>query len=94
METKKLTSEQIARIKACKSGEELTAVAAECGIEMTDEQLELLSGGAAWDSDDDNAAPMVRVSCMTCGYSFSYLASNGRPTYCPSCGGTNLYFFS
>ena len=42
---KGLTEEQIAKVKACKSQEEMLAVAKEEGIELTDEQLAAVSGG-------------------------------------------------
>lgn len=42
---KGLTSEQIERVKSCKNSEQLLAVAKEEGIELTDEQLEAISGG-------------------------------------------------
>ena len=42
---KGLTKEQIAKVKACKSQEELLAMAKEEGIELSDEQLEAVSGG-------------------------------------------------
>ena len=43
---KGLTEEQIAKVKACKNSEELLALAKREGIELTDEQLEAVSGGA------------------------------------------------
>ena len=42
---KGLTEEQIAKVKACKSHEELLALAKAEGIELTDEQLEVVNGG-------------------------------------------------
>ena len=42
---KGLTEEQIAKVKACKNQEEVLKVAKEEGIELTDEQLEAVSGG-------------------------------------------------
>lgn len=41
-----LTKEQIEKAKNCKNNEELLALAKEEGIELTDEQLEAVSGGA------------------------------------------------
>ena len=43
---KGLTEEQIAKIRECKSQEELLKLAKEEGIELTDDQLEAVSGGA------------------------------------------------
>ena len=42
---KGLTEEQIAKVKACKNHEELLALAKAEGIELTDEQMEAVSGG-------------------------------------------------
>ena len=42
---KGLSEKQIAKVKACKNQEELLAYAKEEGIELTDEQLEAVSGG-------------------------------------------------
>ena len=42
---KGLTEEQIAKVKACKNQEELLKLAKEEGIELSDEQLEAVSGG-------------------------------------------------
>ena len=42
---KGLTEEQIAKVKACKNNEELLKLAKEEGIELTQEQLEAISGG-------------------------------------------------
>lgn len=44
---KGLIEEQIAKVKACKSQEEMLALAKQEGIELTDEQLEAVSGGSA-----------------------------------------------
>ena len=43
---KGLTEEQIAKIKACKNQEEMLTLAKEEGVELSDEQLEAVSGGA------------------------------------------------
>ena len=40
-----LTPEQRERVKACKSAEELVALAKEYGVELTDEQAASVSGG-------------------------------------------------
>ena len=45
---KGLTEEQIAKVKACKSQEELLSLAKDEGIELTEEQLKAVSGGASW----------------------------------------------
>ena len=45
MNVEDLTPEQMERAKACKSVEELFALVEEMGIELSDEELEGLSGG-------------------------------------------------
>ena len=43
---KGLTEEQIAKVKACKNGEELLKLAKQEGVELSEEQLASVSGGA------------------------------------------------
>lgn len=49
-----LTAEQKEKALACKTPEELLAFAREQGIEITDSQLESVSGGWGPDCDDYN----------------------------------------
>ena len=65
---KGLTEEQIAKVKACKNQEEVLKVAAEEGIELTDEQLEAVSGGCGTFTATDKKCPKcgcnrLRQSC-------------------------------
>ena len=53
-----LTDEQIAKIKSCKNQDELLAIAQAEGVQLTEEQLEAVSGG--WCSE--TTAP-----CPKCG---------------------------
>ena len=55
---KGLTEEQIAKVKACKNQEEILAIAKQEGIELTEEQLEAVSGG--------NCVPTLK-GCPKCG---------------------------
>ena len=48
-----LTDEQKAKAVACKTPEELVALAMETGVELTDEQLEAVSGGDDWETPCD-----------------------------------------
>ena len=43
---KGLTDEQIAKVKACKNQEELLALEKKEGVELSEEQLEAVNGGA------------------------------------------------
>ena len=57
---KGLTEEQIAKVKACKSQEELLTLARAEGIELSEEQLEAVSGGFCSSSDS-------KWKCTKCG---------------------------
>ena len=55
-----LSDEQIAKIRACKNSEELLALAKEEGVELTDEQLQVIAGGGKCQSTPTD-------ECMYCG---------------------------
>ena len=57
---KGLTEEQIAKVKACKNQQEMLSLAKKEGIELTEEQLEAVSGGCGTSS-----TPWP--SCPNCG---------------------------
>ena len=48
MKFEDLTPEQIEQAKACKTPAELSELAQSIGIELTDEQLDSMSGGVDW----------------------------------------------
>ena len=52
---KGLTDEQIAKIKSCKNQDELLAIAQAEGVQLTEEQLEAVSGG--WCSETNEPCP-------------------------------------
>ena len=58
MDFEQLTSEQQKKAKACKTPEELLALANTEGYELSDEELEAITGGEAWyrkcSKDDDH----------------------------------------
>ena len=72
---KGLSKEQLMKAKACKSKEELLALAKEEGIELTNEQLEAVSGGGCSD--------IVRT-CPWCGSYFAVQRS-GEFFHCEFC---------
>lgn len=55
-----LTEERIAKMKQCSTPEELVALAREEGIELTDGQLEAISGGTDY-------KPYWTPQCPRCG---------------------------
>ena len=84
---KGLSEEQIAKLEACNSPEEILAAAKEEGIELNDEQLEAVSGGAAC---GDMNAPDIK-NCLDCGSPNIRAGSvyGGAKTYtCKDCGAT------
>jgi len=56
---KGLTDEQIKKVEDCKSADEIIALAKAEGIELTDEQLEAVSGGGCFRKS--------KVKCPKCG---------------------------
>ena len=49
-----LTEQQISKVRSCKNPSEILALAKEEGVDLTDEQLEAINGGACSDSTDNN----------------------------------------
>lgn len=79
---KGLTDEQIAKIMKCKTNEEALEVAKNEGIELTDEQLEAVSGGClTWSRP---------VPCPKCQSPKTEWIWNEHPRHylCHSCGHT------
>lgn len=75
---KGLTEEQIAKVKACKTQEEILALAKAEGFELTSEQLAAVSGGCG--SGKKGACPKCRSEniklnggrghCLHCGHAW------------------------
>ena len=57
MDLSNLTEEQKARARACKTPEEILALAREEDYDLSDEQLEAVAGGAWASSCNDNECP-------------------------------------
>ena len=81
MDIKDLTSEQIAKVKACNTSGELVALAKEEGVELTDEQLDKVAGGQDWDEFQRQ-----HFECRYCGKRTYFYPSEGKPTHCAYCG--------
>ena len=51
MDLSNIPSELLDKAKACKTSDELTELIETEGIELSDEQLDGMAGGAAWDNE-------------------------------------------
>ena len=74
---KGLTEERIAQVNACNKLEEVLTVAKESGVELTDEQLEAVSGGDCFDTPVD--------VCPRCGHTGTIHGYRTDHTYGYSC---------
>lgn len=74
---KDLTDEQIAKVKACKSQEEIIDLAKKEGIELTNEQLEAVNGGGCM---------TYTVKCPKCGSNIIVKNGKGKDYHCNNCG--------
>jgi DNA-directed RNA polymerase subunit RPC12/RpoP len=75
---KGLNEEQIAKIKACKTHEELLALAKKEGVELSEEQLAAVSGGGCM---------TYTVRCPKCGSNIIVEDCVGpKEYYCNNCG--------
>ena len=70
-----LSEEQIEKVKACKNPEELFRLAKEEDIELTEEQLAAINGGAC---------SSIRITCPWCGSYFAVQRS-GEFFHCEFC---------
>ena len=48
-----LSEETLAKVRSCQSEKDLLSLALENGVELTDEQLDMVSGGEVWDDGPD-----------------------------------------
>jgi len=81
MKIEDLTPEQIEQAKGYETVEERMAFLEDNGVELSDEQLEALSGGSVWDYFEDTTA-----TCSECGGETTWRSSDPAPIVCPHCG--------
>lgn len=79
-----LTEEQISRVKACRSSNELLELAKVEGMELTDEQLSAISGGGACSVISDIGDKINPSDCPKCGANNPKKDGNTRT--CKKCG--------
>ena len=80
MKLENLTPEQREKALACKSPEDVLALAKQEGYELSDDELEQVSGG--WGEE------VYFVGCTTCGWHVELSESEYVPgtMKCPGCG--------
>ena len=61
MEFNDLTDEQKARVKSCKTADELVALAQEEGVKLSDEQLNAIAGGDSFWCPTATSCPNYEV---------------------------------
>ena len=83
---KGLSAEQIGKIKECNNHEELLALAKEEDIELTDEQLNAISGGGACSVVSDVGDFLNPFDCPKCGS--NNVEKDGNKYTCKKCGHT------
>ena len=49
-----LTADQLSKVRACKNPDEILSLAKDEGVDLTDEQLEAINGGACSGSSSNN----------------------------------------
>ena len=76
MKYEDLTPEQLEKVHACSTPQDYIELAKSEGVELSEEQLEAVSGGA-W---------IGGVSCPECGNADTGYDPYLREHYCPSCG--------
>ena len=81
---KGLSDEQIAKVKACNNHEELLKLAKEEGIELSNEQLETISGGGACSVISDIGDKINPSDCPKCGANNP--KKDGNLRICKKCG--------
>ena len=81
MDFKDLTPEQRAKVGACKTPQDILALAKQEGYELSDAELEVVSGGE-WGGE-----PTIKVHCVYCESIVEVAADQmGNTVNCPSCG--------
>ena len=81
---KGLTEEQVAKVRACKNSEELLSLAKTEGVELTDEQLNDISGGGACSVVSDIGDKINPYDCPKCGANNP--KKDGNQRICKKCG--------
>jgi len=87
---KGLTDEQIKKVKECKSSEEILNLAKSEGFELSDEQLEAVSGGFCGGGGEkiSKDCPKCKSGWTNCIEQYEKDGEKWYKCYCRSCGYT------
>lgn len=80
MEAKNITPELRKKAEG-KTAQELVELAEAEGIELTDEQLDAVSGGDIWTD-----GVIYDTECTSCGKTVTWYNEADQPSHCPYCG--------
>ena len=83
---KGLSEEQIEKARACKSSEELLKLAKKEGVQLTDEQLAAVSGGACFKAKEPVHAVCPQCGCPSCTLDDYDISDKSTRAHCPNCG--------
>lgn len=82
---KGLTEEQIKKVEACESSTEVLELAKKEGVELSDEQLEAVTGGCGGSNNKTTSCPKCNSTSIM---KYNEELENGRMRYdyvCPDC---------
>ena len=90
MDLSDLTQEQWDKLRECKTPEDILALAQAEGYELTDEELQQMSGGgdgyvvggSIWGD-----GPQYAACCPHCGQMYYYMDPEDPVVWCPHCAG-------
>lgn len=84
---KGLSEEQIAKVKACRSHEELLELAKKEGIQLNEEQLEAVNGGGCT-SEPPRGDKLICPKCGSTKTGWTWFPFIGYECTCGDCGHT------
>lgn len=87
MAESRFTQEQIERARACKSPEELQLLITSEGVQLTDDELDMVAGGASYSEREEKSYKYV---CRSCGADCTYQGPQKRYV-CTGCGRSKMY---
>lgn len=88
MDVKDLTQEQWDKLRECKTPEDILALARAEGVELTDDELQQVTGGSdgyvvggsIWGD-----GPQYVAWCPHCGQKYYFMDPNDPVDWCPHC---------